>query len=186
MIHRLRSISQHMIRSERLLLTPLVIADAPRVRALAGAVEIARNALHIPHPFEDGVAEAWIGSIDPEARVFAIRLAAAEPLIGIAGLVRDRDTSVAELSYWIGVPYWGNGYATEAARAVLAYGFDVLGLSRIYATSLGRNDGSRRVLDKIGMKHEGCLRQHVLHWGRYEDLNYYGLLRSEYEACRDR
>lgn len=132
------------------------------------------------------MAEAWIASLGPTSRVLAIRLDEEEPLIGIVGLALDPESSAAELSYWIGVPFWGKGYATEAARGVLAYGFDVLELNKVYATTLGTNQGSCRVLEKLGMRHEGCLRQHVRHWRRYENLNYYGLLRAEFERGRER
>jgi RimJ/RimL family protein N-acetyltransferase len=93
----------------------------------------------------------------------------------------DKQQNHAELGYWIGVPYWGCGYATEAARAMIQYGFDVLKLNRIQASHFANNPQSGRVLRKIGMQHEGCLRQHYLKWGEYVDSKVYGILRSEYK-----
>jgi RimJ/RimL family protein N-acetyltransferase len=86
----------------------------------------------------------------------------------------------AELGYWIGVPHWSRGYATEAARAALHYGFETLQLERIFASHFRHNPASGRVLKKLGMRHEGCLRAHILKWGEFVDLEAYGLLRSEF------
>ena len=94
----------------------------------------------------------------------------------------DQQHARAEMGYWIGKPYWNNGYCTEAAEAVLRYGFTELGLNRIYAHHFGRNPASGRVMEKIGMVYEGCLRQHVQRWGVFEDLKIYAILKSEYES----
>ena len=97
----------------------------------------------------------------------------------------DKQNNSAELGYWIGKPYWNSGYATEASRAVLKYGFEVLGLNRIHASHFRRNPASGRIMEKIGMKYEGCLRQHFKKWGKFEDLETYGILRSEYATAND-
>jgi RimJ/RimL family protein N-acetyltransferase len=85
------------------------------------------------------------------------------------------------MGYWIGKPFWNNGYCTEAARAVVEYGFGPLGLERIYANYLARNPASGRVLHKLGMTEEGHLRRHRRKFGRYEDLIVCGLLKSEWQ-----
>ena len=88
----------------------------------------------------------------------------------------------AELGYWIGVPYWGAGYATEGARAVMQFGFETLSLNRIFASHFSRNPASGRVLQKIGMRYEGTLRRHLKKWDEYIDLECYGVLRSEFQS----
>ena len=80
------------------------------------------------------------------------------------------------------MPYWNRGYATEAARAMLTFGFEVLELNRIFAEYYARNPASGRVMQKIGMTHEGMLRQHMFKDDRFEDSVVYGILRSEWEA----
>ncbi len=90
----------------------------------------------------------------------------------------DRGLNQANLGYWIGKPHWNLGYATEAARAVIAAGFGELGLNRIYAFHLARNPSSGRVMEKLGMLLEGTARQHTMKWGKYEDLVSYGILRE--------
>jgi RimJ/RimL family protein N-acetyltransferase len=86
----------------------------------------------------------------------------------------------AELGYWIGVPFWGRGYATEAARAAVAFGFETLRLNRIYAHYFAGNTASQRVLEKIGMRHEGRSRQHIQKWDHFVDLENYALLAEDF------
>jgi ribosomal-protein-alanine N-acetyltransferase len=178
---------QPELTTERLLLRPFALADAPIVQQLAGDEAIASTTGTIPHPYEDGMAEEWIRT-HPKAFeegkgvIFAITLCEDKTLIGAIGLTIERDHERAELGYWIGKPYWGNGYCTEAARAVLNYGFAELGLNRIYATHFSRNPASGRVMEKIGMACEGCQRQHFRKWGTFEDLKVYAILRAGYES----
>ena len=84
------------------------------------------------------------------------------------------------MGYWLGREHWNNDYCTEASRAVLKYGFEVLRLNRIFATHLSRNPASGKVMQKIGMRHEGHMRQAAKTWGKFEDLEYYGILKSDY------
>jgi RimJ/RimL family protein N-acetyltransferase len=113
----------------------------------------------------------------------AIRLRSDGRLCGGVGLHPETPHHHAELGYWIGVPYWGNGYATEAAKAVVRYGFEHLKLNRIFAHHFKHNPASGKVLRKIGMKHEGCMRQHVLKWGQFVDLELYSILRQEMDSA---
>ncbi|MGI9302211.1 MAG: GNAT family N-acetyltransferase [Gammaproteobacteria bacterium] len=175
------------LETERLILRPLELSDAHDVQTLAGEREIAACTRSIPHPYKDGVAEEWIEQLQPklergEQLSFAIVTCAAT-LIGSIGLVIHRENANAELGYWIGKPYWGQGYCSEAASAIVVYGFDTLRLHRIFAHHLTRNPASGRILQKIGMRHEGCHRQHVRKWGVFEDIEVYGLLRSEYAGA---
>jgi [ribosomal protein S5]-alanine N-acetyltransferase len=104
-----------------------------------------------------------------------------DTLYGGVGLRIEREHSRAELGYWIGLPYWGKGYATEAAKALVQYGFEILGLHRIFACHFARNSASARVLQKVGMRHEGSQRAHIVKWGEFIDLEIYGMLASDAE-----
>jgi len=175
------------LTTARLVLRPLTMADAPDVQRLAGEREVASTTLNIPHPYEPGMAEQWIGTHQEayergELVNFAIVRRADNTLMGCIGLRINQYHAHAELGYWIGVPFWSQGYCTEAARAVVHYGFEVLRLHRIHASYMTRNPASGRVMQKIGMTYEGCLRQHVQKWGVFEDLATYGILQSEYTA----
>jgi RimJ/RimL family protein N-acetyltransferase len=179
--------AQPTLLGRRLDLRPFSLEDAPAVQALAGAPEIASTTLTVPHPYEDGLAEAWIGTHAPAwasgtLASFAIVDRAARHLIGAIGLMINPEHQRAEMGYWIGVPFWNQGYATDAGGALLEFGFEQLKLNRIFAQHFVRNPASGRVLQKLGMQHEGRLRQHVRRWGEFEDLEQYGILRGEWQS----
>jgi|TARA_B100000315_G_scaffold242448_1_gene264633 RimJ/RimL family protein N-acetyltransferase len=120
--------------TERLTLRPHTLDDAKELQRLIGERDIDSKTLNIPHPYEDGMAEQWIGThqgaFDKGERVqFAIVDGEKELPIGGIGLNINKEYENAEIGYWIGKPYWGNGYCTEAAKAVLNYGFEVLRLT---------------------------------------------------------
>jgi RimJ/RimL family protein N-acetyltransferase len=166
----------------RLLLRPYSSSDVPALVRLAGAREVAATTLRIPHPYTEQDARDFIAKYQaetgPESR-FAVTLRADGQFCGGVGLRMDPSHQHAELGYWLGVPFWGCGYATEAARAALDYGFDVLNLHRIYASYFAHNVASREVLRKIGMRYEGCLRGHICKWDTFHDLECYGLLKAD-------
>jgi len=171
--------------TDRLVLGPFHADDAPVLERLAGAREIADTTISIPHPYTRADAERFIAFQREAASrgdevVLGIRLRAGSDLLGCVSLREiDRVHLQAELGYWIGVPHWGRGYATEAAQAVVAYGFGTLGLNRIYAHHMARNPASGRVLERVGMRREGVLRQRVRKWGKFEDVVVYAVLRDD-------
>lgn len=177
-------IDQPTLETSRLVLRAFRMTDVEAVRLLADDVDVARNTLNIPHPYEREDAEAWIASHPDqlqrgEAATYAVTAPAEGGVVGAVGLIVEAEHERGELGYWIGRPYWGRGYATEAAAAVVRWGFRSLGLHRIHASHFPRNPASGRVLRKIGMRHEGTLRQHVKKWDEFVDLERFGLLRSE-------
>ena len=173
------------MRTGRLVLRPFTLADAPDVQRLAGDEAIAATTLRLPHPYEDGVAENWIATHQDkfekgEFIVFAIADATEDYLIGSISLTMGKNSERAELGYWIGKDYWAQGFCTEAARALLAYGFNTMSLHRIYAHHFERNPASGRVMQKIGMTREGMLREHVKKWDKFENIVCYGILKKEW------
>jgi RimJ/RimL family protein N-acetyltransferase len=170
-----------ILETERLILRPPELADAPAVQRLAGAREVALNTLMIPHPYPEGAAEEWLTKQRTGDQInFAITLRETGELAGVMGLIVNREHNRAEIGYWIGVPYWGRGYATEAGRAVVGHAFEGLGLNRVHAEVFARNPASARVLQKIGMRHEGTQRAHIVKWGEAMDVEAYGMLRGEW------
>ena len=177
---------QPVLTTPRLRLRPFLPDDAASIQRLAGDLIVARNTLNIPHPYEDGMADAWITMVAEDFAagrqvVFAITDGGTGELFGAIGLVLRLEHARAELGYWIGHPFWGRGYATEAVRVVLGYGFRTLGLHRIHACHFARNPASGRVMLKAGMRQEGVARAHVRRFDRFEDLVQYGILREEFE-----
>ncbi len=171
--------------ARRLDLRPFHLDDAPLVQRLAGDRAIAHTTLRIPHPYPDGAAKVWIGThapafADDAQCTLAVVSHEAGQLIGAIHLGIDRTADSAELGYWIGRAWWGQGYATEAAQTLVRFGFRELRLHRIHATHLTRNPASGRVMQKLGMRHEGTCRGATKKWGIHEDLELYGLLHSEW------
>ena len=181
-------LEQPTLTTERLVLRPLTARDVPDLVRHAGRREIADTTISIPHPYSEEQAQEWLVSnaglfARGKAVVFAIQPKREATLAGAVGL-RDLDPehSQAEMGFWMSVELWGKGYATEAARAVLGFGFERLGLNRIYAHHMARNPASGRVLAKIGMQKEGVLRQRVRKWGVFEDVVLMAALKHEWRG----
>jgi len=174
------------LETERLILRPFEPGDAPRVALLAGERDVAKTTMAIGHPYELSSAENWIAT-HPElfakghGVAFAITRKESGELIGCISLVLKLDQQDAELGYWIGKPYWNHGYCSEAARAVLYFAFIELHLNRVHASHFSHNLASGRVMQKVGMRHEGHLPQRMKKWGEFFDLEAYGILRSEFQ-----
>jgi ribosomal-protein-alanine N-acetyltransferase len=169
----------------RLLLRSFENEDVPSIVRLAGVNEIAATTLNIPHPYSENDARSFLAKANEDFRgghsvSFAISILPGRELCGAVGLHIVDAHRRAELGYWIGVPFWGKGFATEAATASVEFGFETLHLHRIYAHHFSGNTASKRVLEKIGMLHEGRSRQHISKWDRYIDVENYGLLAEEF------
>jgi [ribosomal protein S5]-alanine N-acetyltransferase len=180
---------QPTIKTRNLTLRPFNLSDATDVQRLAGDKDIASTTLNIPHPYEDGMAEQWISTHKDifekgKGVIFAI-VDNQDRLIGTIGLCFELAHERAELGYWIGKPYWNKGYCTEAAQAIIKYGFEELGFNRINASHITRNPASGIVMQKIGMKHEGTLREHIKKWGLFEDIEDYAILKREYFQMKE-
>jgi len=179
---------QPLLETARLLLRPFVLTDAPDVQRLAGAPEVADTTLSLPHPYEVRDAEQWIGSQPARFEsgsniAYAITRRMDDVLLGAISLMEiSARPRRAELGYWLGVPFWSQGYMTEAAAALIDYGFKQLGLHKITAAHFTRNPASGRVMQKIGMRQEGVQHQHVFKNGVFEDDIVYGLLADEWRV----
>lgn len=167
------------------MLRPFALADAADVQRLAGDAQVSGTTLNIPHPYPDGLAEEWIAGHAPAwAARTTVTFAVTQlgELRGAIGLVLREKHQRAEVGYWIGRPWWGQGLATEALKALLAFAFERLQLNRVQATHLIRNPASGRVMQKAGMVLEGVHREMYLRNGRPEDVAHYAILRREWSA----
>lgn len=179
---------QPTLETERMLLRPLGFGDAPRIEMLAGDRRISATTLSIPHPYPEGGALMWIRGLlenrppGSNEYVFGIERKTDGVLMGVIGIHPNAQGFRAEIGYWIGVDYWGQGYMTEAVRRVIQYGFEDLNLQRIDAWHFMHNPASARVMQKAGMTFEGIMRQHLLKWGEFVDVGGYSILRSEYKG----
>jgi ribosomal-protein-alanine N-acetyltransferase len=181
--------SQPTLQTERLVLRPFEAGDAVRLSELAGKHRIADTTVSIPHPYSPDQALDDIHKYTEEflhgtGAFFAIALRESpqELIGGILIKTIERPHEQGELGYWIDEAHTGRGLVTEAAHAVLDYGFNVEGLNRICAYHMVRNDASGNVLARLGMRQEGRLRQMIKKWDVFEDVLVWSILRSEYNA----
>lgn len=174
-----------VVVTERLRLRPLRPEDAADLFAEAADPEVARYTAWAPHR-SVADAEAVVATVleryaRGEPAPWGVEHTADGRLIGTCGfngwLPRH---GRAEVSYALARPYWGRGLMPEALRAVLACGFGRLGLNRVEARCLVENVASARVLEKVGMRCEGVLREHVFLKGAYRDLKLYAVLGREW------
>lgn len=136
------------LRTERLFLRPFRDDDADGFQSLAGHWEVARMTSDIRHPLTAEDARQWLTPSPGEVRL-AIELEGR--LIGGTGYF-ERDHGAMELGFWLGRDWWGRGFATEAARAVLRYGFEHGDVERFTSAHFIDNPASGRVLAKLGFE----------------------------------
>lgn len=178
------------ITTARLVLRELTLDDAQAIASQAGDKRVARFLIAVPTPYPVVLARRWIDarlSWWQHARGVTLAITRRESpdaLLGTVSLRRFARDGRAELGYWLGVGAWGNGYATEAADALVEHGFSQLQLSRIYAQVLEGNEASCRVLEKLGMTNEGIRRRHIRKGKKLLDVSLYGVLRHEWHERR--
>jgi len=146
--------STPVLETERLVLRAPRFEDAKAVVTLANDRRVAENTARIPHPYRQADADEWITGVTAGAcnDTFLITLDGAP--IGACGLDM-RDAPTPELGYWLGAQYWGHGFATEAARAVIDNAFEHLEHDALQAGARVSNPASRRVLEKCGFQWTG-------------------------------
>lgn len=167
------------LNTSRLKLRKIEVDDIPALVKYANNKKISDYILNIPHPYQEPNAVFRISYVVQGFKaktrfVFAIILLERAELIGEISLHLDPNNPIAELGYWVGEPFWGQGIATEAIAAVLKFGFGRLDLSLIYATCHVDNPASEKVLANNGMtRHivEGNVSQYRLTKEGYEEGN---------------
>jgi RimJ/RimL family protein N-acetyltransferase len=142
-----------VLQTERLTLRGPRRSDAKAIAALANDRRIAVNTARVPHPYGIADAEQFIAAVNSKAGEACFVIALDGAPIGVCGVdLREDD---AEIGYWLGVPYWGHGYATEAVRAVIDHAFGDLEHETLQAGARVSNPASRRVLEKCGFQWTG-------------------------------
>jgi [ribosomal protein S5]-alanine N-acetyltransferase len=171
------------LETERLRLRPFTFDDEAAVFALVSDPEIARFVRFEPHrtPAETrAFLELVLGHYrrgDPFAWAIVVRDDGR--LVGSCGFVSQApERKSAEIGYWLGKPYWGQGYAVEAARALVRFGFEHLGLDRVEAKCFLENHAGQRVIEKLGMTFEGTDCSERIK-GEYPELRVYGIARQQ-------
>jgi [ribosomal protein S5]-alanine N-acetyltransferase len=176
------------IRTERLLLREFASEDWPAVLAYQ------RDPRYLRFYPDTGRTEAdardFVGRFIDQQREaprtrfqLAVTLAGSGELIGNVGVRRTApEARVADLGFEFSPGHWGRGYATEAARAMLAFAFTGLALHRVEAHCVAENAASARVLEKVGMRPEGRLRDSQWFRDRWWDVLLFAVLEDEWRS----
>jgi [ribosomal protein S5]-alanine N-acetyltransferase len=175
-----------MLETDRLHLRLWTLEDAPTFARLSNDPEIARNTGTFVFPQPEGWATArltrLIASADQGTGYgFAVCLRDSLEVIGDCGIHLEPRHQRGELGYWCAAAFRGNGYMTEAARAVMRFGFETLKLHRVQASHFPRNPASGRILERIGMRREGLLRGYYIKDDVPEDLIYFAALHHDFD-----
>ena len=183
---RVRVVSASRIDTERLVLRCPAESDAARIARLLGNWNVAHWVVRVPYPFRPEHAAAWIARSAEERATgqdwpFLITLRDGALLLGSMDLTIDGDASSGALGYWLGEDYWGQGYATEAAIAMVAFAFDILQLREITANALPDNQRSIRVLEKAGFRHVGRQLEDTIERGQV-DTELFALQRATWRS----
>lgn len=171
------------LTTDRLRLRPFDMTDVDRVHELLAVPEIADTTLNIAHPYPEGAAAAWISGHQQAAGegtswTWAITRLQDDLLLGAIRMGVVMAHRRGTLGYWLGVPFWGQGFMSEEVRRVVAFGFGDLGLHRIDAECMSRNPASARVMQRAGMVHEGMFRDYIMKNGSFENIDRYAVIRG--------
>ena len=167
------------LRTARLLLRPFGLDDVDDVFAYASDPEWSRY-LEVPHPYVRRDAEEFLARAIFTSTGENLRWAIEHGGRASGFLNLTAASGSAEVGYGIARTLWGQGLVTEAAGAAIAYGFESLGLERIYAYAVTENEASWRVMEKLGMQREGVLRRRRQIRGEYVDDVLYAILRDDW------
>lgn len=134
-----------------------------------------RDAFPYPYTVEDAVTYLELAANGVLGHVFGIY--DNDTFVGCCSLIPQNDVYRinAEIGYWIGEPYWGRGYATDAVRQCLKFAFEVLNLLRVYANIYEYNIGSMKVLEKVGFEKEAIIKSSIMKEGKIFDEHLYSI-----------
>ncbi|MDR0351245.1 MAG: GNAT family N-acetyltransferase [Puniceicoccales bacterium] len=176
-----------MIFSEDVILKALSYKNIDNITAYLSDRETVFLLTYTPYPYTREMAEFWIRHIDntmARGETFYWSINVKSDFIGTIGLSIFSEHDKAEMHYWIGKPYWGNGYCTAAARLVINYCFNVMKLHRLEVNHMTRNVGSRRVIEKCGFIFESEAVDYVKRFGKYENVMFYRLMMDDVKNTR--
>ena len=177
------------LSTARLLLRGLEKHQAETLFRLANGPKIADNTANIPSPYTLETAHAFIEATAAkfhagEVLNLGMHVHETDELIGIVSLRLNARHRYGHLGGWVAAHARNQGYAAEAARALTDFGFSELGLQRVGSQCFARNKESARVMEKIGLRYEGCLREAFFKNGVFEDLLGFAVVRDDWERSR--
>lgn len=176
------------IKTERLNLREFVGADFADVFAYESDPKVVKYVSYGPYTEEEGRRDLnWhiAHQNDPQRRFYylAIEFSSEKRVIGFCGLkLKEVNAQEAELSYAMNRDYWGQGYMSEATSAMVNFAFRDLTVHRVFGGCCPENVGSARVMEKVGLKQEGYLRENSYFKGRWWDTLIFGILEHEWDS----
>jgi RimJ/RimL family protein N-acetyltransferase len=150
----LREASSCVLETERLMLRRPTLADVKAIARLANDRRIAENARRLPHPYSPDHAVEFVRGIANHKRETVFLIEHNHTPIGMVG-VDWLEPEAPELGYWLGVEHWGQGFATEAARAVIDFTFEEFDVEQLMSGARVANPSSRNILEKCGFQWSG-------------------------------
>jgi ribosomal-protein-alanine N-acetyltransferase len=141
------------LETERLILRPPRPCDIAGMVVWLGDYNVSRNMSRVPHPYGEEDAEMFVAGIARKGHVFSIVRKSDSAFMGCTGLTQD--DAGFEFGYWLGTPFWGQGFATEAAHRLVTFAFEELGQASVHAGWFYDNPASGHVLAKLGARHNG-------------------------------
>lgn len=175
-----------MIETNRFIIRPFIKTDAEKIYEACNDFEISKTTLGIPFPYTLEDSQNFIDYTNnaiSSQKSYELAITLKENTNEVVGCISlmgiKRPANKAELAYWVAKKYWNSGIATEAAKAIIEYGFNTLNLHSIFARFLDNNPASGKVMQKIGMKYVGRMREHEYKFGQYYDVFYYEILKSD-------
>ena len=174
-------INKRTITTENLILRMFQRSDVEELTRLCNNYNIYKYNIYMPYPYTIKDAYAFIQNhtkdFDSDKRyIFAITDKETGKLYGSMGLTNYSKYKNGELGYWIGEEYWGRGIGTEACSAIIKFAFTVKGYHRVHAKHFEENLASGKVMEKLGMKKEGLLVDHIIKDSKYVSLVCYGIV----------
>jgi RimJ/RimL family protein N-acetyltransferase len=181
---RVRVVASHRIDTDRLQLRSPRSEDAQEIARLLGNWNVAHWLVRVPYPYRAEHAKAWIQRSAEERAAgtgwpFLITSPDGRALMGSMDLSIEADRTTASLGYWLGEAFWGYGYASEAAQAILGFAFEVLRLRQVTANALPDNVRSISVLRKAGLAYMGDRPEDTVERGRV-DTAFFALDRADW------
>jgi RimJ/RimL family protein N-acetyltransferase len=150
----LREASSCVLETERLTLRRPTLADVKAIARLANDRRIAENTRRLPHPYSQDHAVAFVRAMANDKSETAFLIENNHTPVGMVG-VNWREPEAPELGYWLGVEYWGQGFATEAARAMIDFTFEEFDIEHLMSGTRVANPTSRNILEKCGFQWSG-------------------------------
>jgi RimJ/RimL family protein N-acetyltransferase len=180
----LREASPTVLETERLMLRRPTLADVKAITHLANDRRIAENTRRLPHPYSHDHAVEFVQGTANDQRGPAFLIEHHHTAIGVVG-IDWREPDAPELGFWLGVEYWGQGFATEAARAVIDFTFEEFDVERLAAGARVSNPSSRNILEKCGFQWSGVELHRFEALGSSTPVDRFRLARSVWSSLKN-